>query len=110
MAAQGTAEQGLAQPVGPLIPTTQAAQPPLVPEFSGEPTPVFLPPDDELVFYYLTQSGDTLSAVARRFDVSVSADFPSNNTSRRCFFASRFTIKIPRQVETPARWGVSAAR
>jgi murein DD-endopeptidase MepM/ murein hydrolase activator NlpD len=106
MAAQGTAEQGLDQPIGPFVPTSPSAQIPLTSEPPLVPTSIFLPPDDELYLYYLTQSGDTLSAVGRRFDVFVDVIFPQTQYSEETFLPHSLLLKIPRQVDAPPSWGV----
>lgn len=107
LAAQGNAGLGNPSPVGPVLPlTTQATEAPLVVQLTSQPTSVFLPPDDELFVYYLTQPGDTLVAIARRFDVSPGLMTPQPDLAQDSFLPHGLLLQIPRQLESPAQWGV----
>ncbi len=67
-------------------------------------TPVNQPVDDLQTFYYLTQPGDTLLAIARRFDVTQDEILPISSLPADQFLAHSQWLKIPRRVEAPENW------
>jgi LasA protease len=107
LSAQGTDEVVDAQPVGSVVPQeTQTGARPLPTSLAVQPTSIFLPPDDELYVYYLTQPGDTMAAIARRFGVSSTTIMPQLERAETAFLPHYMLLQIPRQFETPVHWGV----
>ncbi|HSQ26951.1 MAG TPA: M23 family metallopeptidase [Anaerolineales bacterium] len=87
----------------PTVPQTTST--PADAETTPQLTAVFLPPDDELFRYYLSQPGDTLAALSSRFSVSPDAITPQIDQPEDAFLQHGLLLQIPRQFETPVEWG-----
>lgn len=84
---------------------SQTTSTPLDAQITPQATVVFLPPDDELFRYYLTQPGDTLAALSNRFSISAGAITPKIDQPEDAFLPHGLLLQIPRQFETPVNWG-----
>ncbi len=71
-----------------------------------QPTSVCLPPDNEMYLYYLTQPGDTMAAIAKRFKVFPAMVTPAISQDDTAYLPHKLLLQIPREFETPNHWGL----
>jgi len=103
LAAQGATATQSAAPSNPEstaapYPTAGSATPVPIPATAA---PLSIPPDTDQTYYYLAQPGDTLLAVARRFNVSVDILQPQVEAAPESFLPHGLLLTIPNQLPVP---------